>query len=49
MFKRAITHRDEFIVAQALIYALDGLQRLPEDQRPEKAIATKVLKFNSAS
>jgi hypothetical protein len=35
MFKRAITHRDEFIVAQALIYALDGLQRLPEDLRPE--------------
>jgi hypothetical protein len=38
MFKRAITHRDEFITAQALIYALDGLQQLPEDQRPESNI-----------
>ena len=38
MFKRAITHRDEFIIAQALIYALDGLQRLPKDERPESNI-----------
>jgi hypothetical protein len=38
MFKRAIAHRDEFITAQALIYALDGLQQLPEDQRPESNI-----------
>jgi hypothetical protein len=39
MFKRAITHRDEFIVAQALSMRWMD-QRLPEDQRPEKAIAT---------
>ena len=38
MFKRAITHRDEFIIAQALIYALDGLQRLAKDERPESNI-----------
>jgi hypothetical protein len=32
--QRAITHRDDFIVAQALIFALDVLRRLPEHQRP---------------
>ena len=36
--QRAITHRDEFIVAQALIFALHALRRLPEDQRPESNI-----------
>jgi hypothetical protein len=36
--QRAITHRDEFIMAQALIFALHALQRLPEDQRPESNI-----------
>jgi hypothetical protein len=38
MLNRAITHRDEFIMAQALIFALDGLRRVPEDQRPENNI-----------
>jgi hypothetical protein len=36
--QRAITHRDEFIMAQALIFALVALRRLPEDQRPESNI-----------
>ena len=36
--QRAHTHRDEFIMAQALIFALDALRRLPEDQRPESNI-----------
>ena len=36
--QRAITHRAEFIMAQALIFALDALRRLPEDQRPESNI-----------
>jgi hypothetical protein len=38
MLERAITHRDEFILAQALIFALDGLRRVPEDQRPESNV-----------
>ena len=38
MLNRAITHRDEFIMAQALIFALDGLRRVPEDERPESNI-----------
>jgi hypothetical protein len=38
MLKHAITHRDDFIMAQALIFALEALRRLPEDQRPESNI-----------
>jgi hypothetical protein len=34
MLERAITHRDDFIMAQALIFALDALRRLPADQQP---------------
>jgi hypothetical protein len=38
MLERAITHRDDFIMAQALIFALDALRRLPGDQQPESNI-----------
>jgi hypothetical protein len=39
MLKRAITHRDGFIMAQALIFALEALRRLPEISG-QKAIST---------